>query len=298
MPSDDGQGASWVRQTRPMSPSNEEQAAYWEDRTASWLAAERHTARVSGLFGPLAIDRLRLQPGERVLDIGCGSGPTTVELARQVAPEGEAVGADIAPGMIAAARQRAESDGVANTLFVVADAQTTALDGAPFDAAFSRFGVMFFADAEQAFANIRASLVPGGRLAFVCWRELLANEWMLVPGSAVVAVTGELPPMPGPGEPGPFSLAEPGRVEAVLAAAGFNAIEVEAADDEVVLRADELESWVELAQAVGPVRQALMEADDELRARVLDGVREALRARVVDGQLRLSASAWLVTATA
>ena len=121
---------------------------------------------------------------------------------------------------------------------------------------------MFFADPVAAFANIRKTIHPGGPLAFACWQSIFSNEWMLVPGSAVLTVTGELPPMPGPGEPGPFSLSEPGRVEEVLGDAGFTHVEVVAHDEVIVLVGDEIESLVQASQAVGPVRQALQDADD------------------------------------
>ena len=209
-----------------MSGPNTEQAEYWEDRAPSWLEAEGHIARVSMRFGELAMERLDLAAGQRVLDIGCGSGPTSLALAEQVGPDGEVVGADIAPAMLAAARARAADAGARNVRFVTADMQVDDLGAGMFDAAFSQFGVMFFNDPVAAFTNIRRTIHPGGPLAFACWQPIFSNEWMLVPGSAVVTVTGALPSMPGPGEPGPFSLSEPGRIEEVLDGAGFTHVDV------------------------------------------------------------------------
>jgi SAM-dependent methyltransferase len=277
---------------------NVEQAAFWEEFAPDWLQGEQHSEKVAGLFGRRAMARLDLSSGQRVLDVGCGSGPTTVELAGRVVPGGEAVGADIAPTLVAAARQRATAAGVANASFVVADLQADDLGEAIFDAAFSRFGVMFFSDPERAFGRIRRAIRPGGQLVFSCWQDLFANEWMFVPGSAAIAVTGVLPPMPGPGEPGPFSLAEPGRVGELLDRAGFSEIAVDPVVDEVVLPEHDLGSLAALSAQVGPVHEALRNADDETRRQILEAVHEALEAKVSDGELRLSAAAYIVSAQA
>ncbi len=281
-----------------MSGPNTEQAEFWEERAPSWLEAEGHITKVSSAFGALAMERLDLGAGQRVLDVGCGSGPTSLALAERVGVDGEVVGADIAPAMLAAARERAADAGARNLRFVTADMQVDDLGSGLFDAAFSQMGVMFFSDPVAAFANIRKAIHPGGRLAFACWQSLFSNEWMLVPGSAVLTVTGELPPMPGPGEPGPFSLSEPGRVESVLGDAGFTHVEVAPHDRVVVLVGDEIESLVQMSKAVGPVRLAMQDADDDLQARLLDGVRAALEERIVDGELRLAAGAFIVSARA
>jgi SAM-dependent methyltransferase len=281
-----------------VTSADEEQAAFWEQLTPGWLAAEEHTELVSAPFGAAAMDALALQPGHRVLDLGCGSGGTTLELARRVTHRGEAVGIDIAPAMIDAAQGRATAEGAENATFAVADAQSSPLGHGAYDATFSRFGVMFFADAVAAFANIRTALRPHGLVAFACWQNLFANEWMFVPGSAVVSVTGALPPMPGPDEPGPFSLSEPGRVETVLAEAGFNDIVVTPHAHTIVLPEAQVASLATLSQRVGPVREALRTADAETAARIHDAVHAALEARVDQGELRLSSAAFIVTARA
>jgi SAM-dependent methyltransferase len=281
-----------------VSGDNSRQAAFWEDRAASWLATEHDLARVLGVFGPMALAGLDLRAGQRVIDIGCGSGATTIELAGRVGTEGEAVGVDIAPAMIAVAVDRAGAAGVENARFAVADAQVEDLGSASFDAAFSRFGVMFFADPVTAFANIHGALRPDGHLAFVCWQDISANGWMHVPGAAVLAVTGELPPAPGPGEPGPFSLAAPGRIEDLLGQAGFRQIMVTAHDDVVVVPEADIDVMVRIAASVGPVRAAILSADDETRGRLLAAVRAALVERVEHDEVRLSSGAFVVSARA
>ncbi len=278
--------------------ANSTQGDYWERRSSSWIEAEDYTTLVTGSFGRRAMDCLALEPGSRVLDVGCGTGPTTIELARRVSPGGTAVGIDIAPSMLAVARARAGGDGVDNAEFVVGDAQSADLGSGAYDAVFSQFGVMFFSDPVAAFANVRRALRSGGRIAFACWQDVFSNEWMLVPGSAVVAVTGQLPPMPGPGEPGPFSLADPGHVEQLLLGAGFGSIEVRPQTEQVVVSADQVDMVVEAACRVGAVREALeMDDDPAFHEQLRSAVRTALDARVQDGLLRLGAAALIVTAT-
>jgi SAM-dependent methyltransferase len=281
-----------------MTKPNEAQFEFWEDLAPGWLASEKHTELVARGFGAAAMDRLALDAGERVLDIGCGSGATTLALAAIVGEKGAAVGVDISPAMVRAAQQAAASAGIEQATFVAADAQVGEIAGAPFDAAFSRFGVMFFADPAAAFANVRASLRAGGRLAFACWTNLFGNEWMFVPGSAVVAVTGTLPAMPAPGEPGPFSLEDPQRIEAVLADAGFTHIEVTPRDESIVIPRAEIESLVALSSRVGPVREALRTADSATAAAIEQAVRNALLERVADDALHVAAAALIVSAVA
>jgi ubiquinone/menaquinone biosynthesis C-methylase UbiE len=276
---------------------NAGQAEYWEDRSSSWIEVEDYTTLVTGSFGRRAMNCLALEPGCRVLDVGCGTGPTTTELARRVTPGGTVRGIDIAPSMLVAARARAERERVDNVEFVVGDAQCDDLGDGLFDAAFSQFGVMFFSDPAAAFANLRGALRGGGRIGFACWQDVFANEWMFVPGSAVVAVTGALPPMPGPGEPGPFSLSDPAHVEQLLRGAGFQSIEVVPHAEQVVVSADRVEMVVEAASRVGGVREALETSDDPaFHEQLRSAVRAALLERVHDGELRLGAAAFIVTA--
>jgi SAM-dependent methyltransferase len=275
---------------------NNEQAEFWSQLAPTWLENEDRIEQVGALPGELAMDRLGVAPGQRVVDLGCGSGRTTLELAARVGPSGNVVGVDISAEMLALGRERAA--GLGNVEFVHADVQVYDLGEARFDAAYSRFGVMFFADPVAAFANVRRALRPGGVLSFVCWQGVFDNEWMLVPGAAVAGVTGSLPPMPGPDEPGPFALADPGRVHAVLGAAGFGSVEVVPHTDQVVISEDGISEAVTASVQVGGVREALREADDQTRQRALAAIDEALRARLQAGEVRLSRGVLLVTGRA
>ena len=185
----------------------------WREPLApTWVELDDHHEAILAPFGLLAMARLGLAAGQRVLDIGCGSGTTTLDLAGRVGPTGEVVGVDIAPTMLARANQRGKEAGATNVEFVEADVQVQELgEPSTFDVAFSRFGVMFFSDPVAAFRNVRRALKPGGVLGFACWQDIVANEWLSVPGQAIMSVTGQVPPMPSPEEPGPLQLRRPGR---------------------------------------------------------------------------------------
>ena len=260
-----------------MGIANTEQAEFWDRIAPTWRELEDRLEQVSALPGELAMDRAGLAPGQRALDLGCGLGRTTLELA---------------------ARERAGRLGAANVEFVRADVQSHDLGTARFDAAYSRFGVMFFTDPVAAFGNVRVALAPGGTLSFVCWQTVFDNEWMLIPGAAVAEVTGSLPPMPGPGEPGPFSLSDPARARAVLEAAGFGSVDVTPHNDHVVTSEDRIPEVAAVSIRTGAGREALKDADEDTRRRAVAAIEAALRARVHDGQVRATRGVLLVTATA
>ncbi len=172
-----------------------------------------------------------------------------------------------------------------------------------FDAACSRFGVMFLAGPAAAFANIRKALRPGAVLSFACWQSVFDNERMLIPGAAAAGVTGSLPPMPrpdqpGPDQPGPFSLADPGRVRAVLDAAGLGSVALAPHADYVAISEDQISGAALASVRAGGIRDALRDADDHTRQRALAAIKDALRARLQDGEVRASRSVLLVTGSA
>ena len=201
---------------------NQAQRRQWNNdvRLTAWLRREPLTAIVT----PTLLPHATLTAGERVLDVGCGGGRTTIAAAGQVGSEGDSLGVDISVPLIQLARQRAERAAAANARFTVADVQTTRLDGAIFDVAISQFGVMFFDESVTAFANIRAHMRPGGRLAFACWQAVSDNLWY--PNSAIRPFVPPVPePAPGKNATGPFTLDDPQYTTSVLAAAGWTAIE-------------------------------------------------------------------------
>jgi SAM-dependent methyltransferase len=230
------------------------------------------------------------QPGESVLDIGCGGGETALDLARAVAPDGTVVGIDLSAAVLAFAQRAAKG----RVRFIQADAQVFPFEPASFDAAFSRFGVMFFADPTAAFINIRRSLRPNGRLAFACWRALVENPLDSLPLSAASA---HLPPQSAhdPDAPGPFAFANPDRVRGILERAGFAEIEITAHDDQV--GSGDLDTMLAVCSRVGALGKILRE-NPELRAAALPAVRSALAAYDGPDGVRLNAAIWVVTARA
>ena len=281
-----------------MEVANTEGEAYWSARADRWLADEEALEVVGGPPGERAIERLAPRPGERIMDVGCGGGPTSLALGARVGPSGAVVGIDISPGMVAGATRRAEEAGVGNATFRVADAQVADLGAGTFDAAFSRFGVMFFADPVAAFANIRRALVPGGRLSFSSWQDPWMNEWMSIPTMATLSVLDVQPPPAEPGAPGPFSLADPDRVGLVLREAGFRDVDVLAENDHVSIPTGAIRVRAEISARQGLAAELLREAPDDARERVVDAVESGLRSRVSGDAARLSRGVLLVTARA
>lgn len=201
---------------------NERQNRQWNDPTwlDTWKALE---PSVSNLLEPL-LDALAARPGERILDVGCGGGLTTLSIAAQVEPGGSAVGFDISESLVAWATERADEGGIANARFVHGDAQVDEAPGGPFDAATSRLGVMFFSDPPAAFANIRRQLKAAGRLVFLCFQDATVNRWFPAPVLAKHA-----PPRP-PSEylpVSPFALGQRPLTTKILERAGFVDIQFE-----------------------------------------------------------------------
>jgi SAM-dependent methyltransferase len=263
-----------------------------ERRIAAWAEVREALELQLAPLGRRALAALAPRAGESVLDIGCGGGETVLELARAVAPEGTVLGIDLSAAVLAFAR-RAVKD-CERVRLVEADAQVFPFEPALFDAAFSRFGVMFFADPITAFSNIHRSLKPGGRLAFVCWRALNENQLDLLP---LQAASAYLPPQPvhDPDAPGPFAFAKPERVRGILASAGFTEIEITAHDEPV--GSGDLETMLAVCSRVGALGKILRE-NPELRAAALPAVRSALAAYDGPDGVRLNAAVWIVTARA
>jgi SAM-dependent methyltransferase len=279
----------------PSGP-NVEQIRFWNEVGGpKWRAWRETLERLLAPLGAEVMDRAAVGAGERVLDVGCGCGDTAIELARRVGEAGSVVGVDVSEVMLEAARAAAEAAGRRNLRFVAADAQIGDLGAERFDVVYSRFGVMFFADPVAAFANLRRSLRPGGRFAFVCWQKLERNPWVMAP----LAAAGrhlQLPQPPAPGAPGPFSLGDPDRVRSVLKGAGLERVEVEPWSGALSMGESSLSEAVDLLLDIGPVATLLREqaAGAELRARVVQAMREALAPFDTGAGLRMPAAAWIV----
>lgn len=272
----------------------------WNGATgARWVDNQERLDRILAPYGEAALEAAAARRGEAVLDIGCGAGGTTLALAASVQPGGRVVGVDISEPLIARARERA----AAATLpidFRLEDASRAALPVASFDLLFSRFGVMFFDDPAAAFAHMRGALKPGGRLAFVCWRTAAENDWVRLPMGAIRGIVTP-PPPPDPEAPGPFSFGDRGRVERILADAGFVDVALAPFDHLVpfgrgTTRAAALDDAVEMAFQVGPLSRALADQPDTIRAQAADAVRAAFAERPGEESVLIDGAAWIVTA--
>ena len=274
---------------------NANQYEEWNNATGRrWL--ERHEAvdRQIAPFGLRAMDRADIRPGERVLDVGCGCGETTLELARRVGAPGFVTGIDISELLIDTARQRADSSNLSNVRFEAADAQTFPLPPQSFDLVFSRFGIMFFDDPEAAFSNLRKALRPGGRLSFVCWPAAHENQFMTIPTAA--ASRHITLPQPGdPEAPGALGFADPARVKRILSRAGFSDIEIGRVVEKV--GGGTLDQTAQMLLELGALNAIAEGLDERTRAAILADIRTALAPFESAGRVSLDATSWLVTAS-
>ena len=204
-------------------PENADQSEYWRS-AQQWVDCQD---QLDAMMQPV-LDRLLaeadLQTGQRVLDIGCGTGASSMAAARMVGPSGQVTGADISDIMLDRARQRTRAAGIDNALYVEGDAQSFTFDAARYDRVISRFGVMFFGDPVAAFGNIARALRPGCPLVFLCWAGLAGNPWFAIPRQAAIDVLGAPPPA-DPRAPGPMAFAERDYVGGILRDAGWRDIE-------------------------------------------------------------------------
>lgn len=252
------------------------------------------------MLGPAAdagLEALGPRPGERILDLGCGSGASTMALAHAVAPTGAVTAIDVSPDLLAQARLRLQgSDGVE---FLEADAQTHAFEPLSHDALYSRFGSMFFDDPPVAFANLHAALKPGARAVFVAWRDPSRNQWASVPMTFAAEGQGGATPPTGPG---PFAWAAPETFHAALGGGGFSSIretefefmaEISEGDDP-----DPVARAVNFLMKIGSLAARLRGASDEAKAEARVFLQRRLARHVRDDAVRLLASAWIIEARA
>jgi SAM-dependent methyltransferase len=276
---------------------NAEQIEYWNGEAGSkWVALQALIDCQIEPLGRMAMDRGDISLGERVIDVGCGCGATSLEIAQRVGSDGQVMGIDISGPMLERARSAAAEAGLRNVSFEQTDAQTGGFEAASFDAVFSRFGIMFFADPGAAFANLRSGLRAGGRLAFVCWQAIQENPWMVVPMAAALQHIPP-PPIPSPDAPGPFAFADPNRVRGILTGAGFEDVRLESLRQTLTVGGTgSLDEAVEFLLQIGPAGRILRESDPALLPKVAASVRAALEPYHTDEGVRMPSAAWIVTA--
>ena len=281
-----------------MATANEDQIAEWNGTLGQgWATMQTEIDRIVGPFGEAALKAAEARPGERVVDVGCGCGDTSVALARSVGDRGAVLGVDVSRPMLDVARARATQEHLDGVLsFVDADASSAALpDGQ--DLLYSRFGVMFFDQPTPAFTRLRQALRAGGRCVFVCWRTPSDNPWAMTPLLAARKALGVTPPPADPIAPGPFAFADDARVRTILSGAGFQNIAIDRFDSPVAI-GPSLRAAVEGSLRIGPTARLAREAGPQHSATILRAVESALAPFATpDGSVRLSGSTWIVSAT-
>lgn len=276
--------------------TNADQVAFWNGQGGqTWVKRQQHTDTTLTPVNEALLAFAGAQPGERVLDVGCGCGAVTLDLARAVGPEGRVTGLDISGPMLAEGAARAAAAGIANVDWREADAASVELD--EFDLLTSAFGVMFFGDPVAAFSHMRAAASPDARMALVCWRPLAENPWIEVPMSAV---TPHLPPRSKgePNSPGMFGFANPDHVTGILTAAGWTAPKFEPLDVALDIAAGNgLGAAVEQSTKIGAVNSWLRGQPDEVAAASVASIRAALEPCVDGDHVRLPGAMWLISST-
>jgi SAM-dependent methyltransferase len=278
----------------PMTP-NAEQKEFWAREGEEWVVQAARYDNMNREFGEAVLEAAALQPGERVLDVGCGNGAMSLDAARRVQPDGTILGIDISAPMLGLARTRASNAGITNAEFVQGDAQVHPFDAGGFDVMLSRFGVMFFEDPEAAFANLARAVRPDGRLTMVVWEDILKSEWIVIPGAAAAEHVG-FPDFGPPGAPGPFALADRARLERILLGAGFSGVSLEAVTRPMRV-ADDVDDFQAFITSLELVRDQMFAGQPEDKvAAAIAAAREAIAPYAGPEGVVMNGTAWLVTA--
>ncbi|MCW7538015.1 class I SAM-dependent methyltransferase [Aquabacterium sp. A7-Y] len=275
-------------------PTNDEQTRLWNGHAGrAWVRSQALLDRMFKPFEDLLVEAAYEASGGRVLDVGCGTGSTTLAIARLLGAKGRCTGIDISHPMIVAARARAERESTPAS-FIVANAQNHAFEPASFDLVISRFGVMFFDDPVRAFENLRRAARDDAELRFVAWRSAAENPFMTTAERVAAPLLPGLPPR-RPGAPGQFAFSDERRVHHILEASGWDAIDIRAIHAVCTLPEKELVAYL---SQLGPVGMILQETEDPLRTQVIQAVRAAFQPYVQGAEVRFTAACWLVRARA
>jgi SAM-dependent methyltransferase len=279
--------------------SNEEMVRLWNSPASrSWVDTPERYDAMLGDLGQRVLEAADLRPGERVLDVGCGSGQLTLQAAQQVGPQGAVTGVDVSAALVELGRVRATQAGAVNVTFLEADAQVQVLQGEAFEVLLSRFGVMFFADPVAAFTRLRGAMSPQGRLAFVAWQSPLLNAWATTPIAVFAPILGP-PDLPAPGAPGPFAFADPERIHEVLGAAGWKGVGVQPLETSVLVGGPgTVEHAVDFYCTDTFGSRLLAGGTPEQRESAVTALRDTLVPLMGEQGLRLGAAVWVVTAAA
>jgi ubiquinone/menaquinone biosynthesis C-methylase UbiE len=274
-------------------PRNQQQSELWNGPSGqAWVQSQQLMDQLLRPFEDLLLEATAAEPCQSLLDVGCGTGGTTLALARRLGSAVRCTGVDISEPMLELARARAEREATPPA-FIAADAQTHAFEPGSFDAIVSRFGIMFFDDPVQAFANLHTAAKPGARLLLVAWRSAAENPFMTTAERAAAPWLPELPSR-RPDEPGQFAFADPDRVRQILKTSGWTNIELTPVDLPCSMPERDLAPYV---TRFGPVGRVLQKADAATRANLLDRIRDAMAPYVDEAEVRITCACWLIRAS-
>ena len=280
-----------------MSEVNKNQKDFWSGKGGDiWVERQNAMDTMLSPLGEAALNKLNFNEEENVLDIGCGCGHTTLNIAKRIGPSGNVTGLDISEPMLKRAKESAVEMSITNTSFKCVDVQTEDLGDQIYSAAFSRFGVMFFEDSVAAFKNINKSLISGGYLSFVCWQSPAVNPWQSLFIQEVKKFLDL--PSPPPRSPGPFAFMESEYVSSILEESKFQDIKIEGHETEVnMFSGRSLSDSVKDYISINPVvTQMLKESSENQIAEIVNSGIEAFSPYYSEKGLIFPSATWLVTA--
>ena len=274
-----------------MGIDNQKQIEFWNgDAGKKWVGEQEKMDQMLNPLSDVAIDIAEPRFDERVMDVGCGCGATSVELARRGA---KVWGIDVSAPMLSRARKRGED--YPGMVFTEADASNYDFSSEQ-QLIFSRFGVMFFANPVEAFTNLRSALVPRGRMVFLCWQAANENEWISRVGQAVKKFLPEPTDVPDPRAPGPFAFAEQAYLEGILSQAGFQNVEFQSLSIDLKL-ASTVEEALDFQSNIGPLSAVIAQLEGKTRDEALNAAKEVLQDSMSAEGIKLGSAVWLVTAS-
>ena len=280
-----------------MEDKNAKQKDFWSGKGGDyWVEKQSEMDIMLNPLGKKALAKLDFKSNSEVLDIGCGCGATTLEIAKKVS-EGTVTGLDISVPMLGKAESEASIQGIANVDFKVIDVQVDQLASEKYDYVYSRFGVMFFDDPYEAFKNIFSSIKEGGELSFVCWQDPSLNPWQSL---SVQVIRGYLEmPSPPPRSPGPFAFHEKDYVKEILEKSGFSNISFDDNQEDITMFSGKsLQEASEDYLAINPVvTEMLKDSPDDLKAEIVESLKEAFSEFHKGDGLVFPSATWVVSAS-
>ena len=280
-----------------MEDKNAKQKEFWSGKGGDyWVVKQSEMDVMLNPLGEKALAKLDLKSNSKVLDIGCGCGATTLEIAKKVS-DGTVTGLDISVPMLDQAKSEASIQGIPNVDFRVVDVQIEQLPSKEYDYVYSRFGVMFFEDPFEAFRNISSSVKEGGKLSFVCWQDPYLNPWQSL---SIQVIRGYLDiPSPPPRSPGPFAFQEKDYVKDILEQSGFSYISLDDNQEDITMFAGKsLQEASEDYLAINPVvTEMLKDSPDSLKAKIVESLKEAFSEYHKGDGLLFPSATWIVSAS-